>query len=118
MHAFDVPGVDELAAEVLINTLSRSPAEVASVRCALLDRWEARAAEPADAEAQLHEAMALDVRRVLQGKNLLVFLQILLEAQVLRAVELVRYMAAGFTVVGPMRQLVCFHARESRSQPV
>jgi len=75
-------------------------------------RWHR--SRPPTSQAQLHEAMAPDVRRVLQGKNLLVSKEILFEAQVPHAVELVAYVAAGFPCCWTHAATGSLSAQESR----
>ena len=78
-------------------------------------RWERRGRELESEECKLHETMDADCRRVLEGKKLLLFQELLEEAEFPGASDLVWYMANGFPLSGVFPETGIFPKIEKAS---
>lgn len=95
-------GSDDAVKLAIARILADGVASTTTRWRALLGHWRARAEALQDRENQLHAAMAPDVRRVLRGKRLLIFKELLDSAGFPGAGDLVHQIAAGFPVVGAL----------------
>ena len=95
-------GSDDAVKLAIARILADGVASTTTRWRALLGHWRARAEALQDREDQLHAAMAPDVRRVLRGKRLLIFKELLDSAGFPGAGDLVHQIAAGFPVVGAL----------------
>ena len=84
----------------VVDRFTRGIKETIARREAYATMWERRAAELEDEEARVHRRMHPDVRRAMEGKRLLLFEEMLVEAGFPKAPLLVKRMTEGFRVIG------------------
>ena len=92
--------------------MGASTAEVVSLRRSVLDHWRKRASALVGSEAAVHAAMDPAIRRILEGKNILLFKEMLHDIGFPAADDLAHYMTAGFPLAGEFPQTGVFPEQE------
>ena len=101
LHPMDsVDMLDETHRQTISFVLQKSPLQISKFRLDQLSRANQMAKDLEQQEKLLHEQMEPNVARVLKGKRLLLFKQLLLESGFPEAEQLVAEMSRGFDLVG------------------
>ena len=102
-HPFDEPFLkDDANLAAIKSILQLGPEEVARRRAKVLDHYRRRMNELAGEEAVLKASMDPDVRRVMEGKNLLLFKEVMADAGVMDP-NLFSDMLHGFRLTGELK---------------
>ena len=101
-HPFTALSADDRVKTAVLDTLREGPTATVRSWKATLDFWKQRAAELEPRERQPHQGMASDVAKVLEGKRLLLFGEMLKQADFPNADRLIHRMSTGFEVVGDL----------------
>ena len=110
-HPLDSPHtVDKSNLKAMVFIRDHSIAEVLKVRAQQLRKYTERAAQLAGAEQQLKDSLDPDVRRVLDGKRLLLFKEMAADANV-GDEHLFQELVDGFKLTGEMPESKQFPAR-------
>eukprot|EP00435_Cladocopium_sp_Y103_P006271 s3880_g2.t1 len=103
VHPFDIPlPFDSANMEAISFILREGPAEVAKFRADKLNHYIDRAKSLRENEARLHESLEPSLKPILASKRLLLFKEMLIDAQV-DDPELFHDICSGFKLVGDIQ---------------
>ncbi|CAL1158015.1 unnamed protein product, partial [Cladocopium goreaui] len=110
-HPLDTPhNVDKSNLKAILFIRDHSASEVVQFRAKQLKKYMSRAAQLSEQEFQFKETLDVDVRRVLEGKRLLLFKEMAADAKV-GDETLFQELTEGFRLTGEMPQSKQFPAK-------
>ena len=102
-HPFDeLRNLPDRIIQTLFTNLTGSPHQLAKMRCQFLQKWSRRAAELQTTEKELHRGMPEHVRRVMEGKRVLIMEELAKEMN-WPDMGLFSELKEGFKLVGTFR---------------
>ena len=94
--------LDEGLAQAICSLLTKDPVEIAKLRASRIKKWAARRDELRMEEERFHESMPPQVKKVLEGKSLLVMAEMLEELDYPDK-DLINEIRQGFRITGMAR---------------
>ena len=109
-HPFDeLRNLPDTMIKALFSNLTESPHQLTKSRCQFLKKWANRAASLQKAERELHDSMPQQVRRVMEGKRIVVMEELATEMGWLD-MRLFSELREGFKLVGTFESTGIFKA--------